>query len=31
MAFKFDKNTDEMCYQFMYEKSLLCDFEIITD
>ena len=31
MAFKFDKNTDEMCYPFMYEKSLLCDFEIITD
>lgn len=31
MAFKFSKNTDEMCYPFMYEQSSLCDFEIITD
>lgn len=31
MTFKFGKNTDEMCYPFMYEKSLLCDFEVITD
>lgn len=31
MAFKFGKNRDEMCYPFMYETSMLCDFEIITD
>lgn len=25
------KNIDEVCYPFMYEKSLKCDFEILTD
>lgn len=31
MPFKFSKNYDEMCYPFMYEHSLLCDFEVATD
>ena len=31
MTFKFGKNFDEMCYPFMYEQSMLCDFEVITD
>jgi cob(I)alamin adenosyltransferase len=28
---KLSKNIDEVCYPFMYEKSLKCDFEILTD
>ena len=31
MTFKFGKNFDEMCYPFMYEQSMLCYFEVITD
>jgi len=28
---KPSKNTDELCYPFIYETSYLCDFEAITD
>ena len=28
---KLSKNIDEVCYPFMCEKSLKCDFEILTD
>lgn len=28
---KISKNIDEVCYPFMYEKSLKCDYEILTD
>lgn len=28
---KFSRNIDEMCYPFMYEASLKCDYEILTD
>jgi ATP:cob(I)alamin adenosyltransferase len=25
------KNSDELCYSFIYETSVLCDYEVITD
>ena len=28
---RLSKNIDEVCYPFMCEKSLKCDFEILTD
>ena len=28
---KLSKDVDEVCYPFMSEKSLKCDFEILTD
>ena len=28
---RLSKNTDEICYPFIYEKSLKCDYEIHTD
>lgn len=28
---KLSKDINEVCYPFMYEKSLKCDFEILTD
>jgi cob(I)alamin adenosyltransferase len=28
---KISKNIDEVCYPFIYEKSLKCDYEILTD
>ncbi|MFQ3225820.1 MAG: hypothetical protein ACI8Z5_002086 [Lentimonas sp.] len=28
---KLSKNIDEVCYPVLYEKSLKCDFEILTD
>lgn len=31
MRLKLSSNIDEVCYPFMYEKSLKCDFEILTD
>ncbi len=31
MTLKRSKNKDELCYPFIYEKSQLCDFEVLTD
>lgn len=28
---KLSKNNDEVCYPFIYEHSLKCDYEILTD
>lgn len=28
---KLSKNIDEVCYPFIYERSLKCDYEILTD
>lgn len=31
MAIKHSKNTNEICYPFIFETSWLCDFEVTTD
>lgn len=31
MALKPSRNWDEVCYPFIHETSVLCDFEVITD
>lgn len=31
MALKLSKNLDEVCYPFIQEASVLCDFEVLTD
>lgn len=31
MTLKRSNNIDEVCYPFIYEQSLKCDFEILTD
>jgi ATP:cob(I)alamin adenosyltransferase len=28
---KAGKNRDELCYSFIYETSVLCDYEVVTD
>ena len=31
MALKLSKNRDEVCYPFIQDTSVLCDFEVVTD
>lgn len=31
MALKLSKNRDEICYPFIQDESVLCDFEVVTD
>lgn len=31
MTLKRGSHIDELCYPFIYEESLLCDFEVVTD
>ncbi|MCQ4288201.1 hypothetical protein NA647_12255 [Pseudomonas stutzeri] len=31
MALKLSKNRDEICYPFIQDASVLCDFEVVTD
>ena len=31
MALKLSKNRDEICYPFILDTSVLCDFEVVTD
>ncbi|CDZ94474.1 hypothetical protein [Pseudomonas saudiphocaensis] len=31
MVLKLSKNRDEVCYPFIQETSVLCDFEVLTD
>ena len=31
MPLKKSKDIRELCYPFIYEQSVLCDYEIITD
>lgn len=31
MKMKMSRNIDEICYPYMYEQSLKCDYEILTD
>ena len=31
MVLKLSKNWDEICYPFIQETSVLCDFEVVTD
>ena len=31
MKLKMSRNIDELCYPFIYEHSLKCDYEILTD